>query len=128
MPNERAERLAELVGGRAHVAFTTGTDFGTQRGLFISVAAYRDRVNAAADVEELLAEMIFADLDQVTVRVGKLEAALRKPSPAAQRDEQSREPQAQHRGAQDAEPQGHRHERTVRARPSATQNKCATVR
>ena len=56
-----------------------------------TVAAYRDRVDALADVEELLAEMIFADLDQVTVRVGKLEAALRKPSPAAQREEQTRE-------------------------------------
>ena len=56
-----------------------------------TVAAYRDRVDAAADVEELLAEMIFADLDQVTVRIDKLEAAIRKPAPAAQREEQSRE-------------------------------------
>jgi len=56
-----------------------------------AVAPYRDRVSPAADVEELLAEMIFADLDQVTVRVGKLEAAIRKPAPVAQREEQARE-------------------------------------
>jgi ribosome-binding ATPase len=56
-----------------------------------AVPPYRDRVDAAGDVEELLAEMIFADLDQVTARVGKLEAALKKPSPAAVRDEQQRE-------------------------------------
>jgi GTP-binding protein YchF len=56
-----------------------------------AVPPYRDRVDALADVEELLAEMIFADLDQVTARVGKLEVALKKPSPAAVRDEQQRE-------------------------------------
>ncbi len=54
-----------------------------------SVATYRDRIDPAADVQELLAEMIFADLDQVTSRVHKLEAALKKPSP--NRDEQLKE-------------------------------------
>jgi hypothetical protein len=54
-----------------------------------TVGAYRGRVDASADAEELLAEMIFADLDQVTVRMGRLEAALRKPT--SQRDEQGRE-------------------------------------
>jgi len=34
-----------------------------------AVAAYRDRVDPAADVEELLTEMLFADLEQVTNRI-----------------------------------------------------------
>ena len=59
-------------------------DFETE-----AVPAYRGRVDPAADVEELLAEMLFADLEQVTARMDKLEAAMRKPS--AQRDEQARE-------------------------------------
>ena len=53
------------------------------------VGAYRGRVDAAADVAELLAEMVFADLDQVTVRIEKLTAAVRKPT--ADRDAQQRE-------------------------------------
>ena len=36
------ERLADAVGDYAHVAWISGTDFGTQRGLFISPDAYRD--------------------------------------------------------------------------------------
>jgi len=32
----------DLLGERVQVAFITGTDFGTQRGLFISVETYRD--------------------------------------------------------------------------------------
>ncbi len=36
------DRLAAIVGDRADVAFVTGTDFGTQRGLFLSVKTYRD--------------------------------------------------------------------------------------
>lgn len=56
-----------------------------------AVAPYRDRVDAQADAEELLAEMLFADLDQVTSRVAKLEAAVKKPAPPAQREEQQRE-------------------------------------
>ncbi len=54
-----------------------------------AVAAYRDRVNALADVQELLAEMLFADLDQVTSRIDRLEAALKKPT--AKKDEQAHE-------------------------------------
>jgi hypothetical protein len=34
--------LAGAVGDRVQVVFTTGTDFGTQRGLFISPQSYRD--------------------------------------------------------------------------------------
>lgn len=35
-------RIHEMVGDRISAVFITGTDFGTQRGLFISVKAYRD--------------------------------------------------------------------------------------
>lgn len=54
-----------------------------------AVPAYRGRVDPAADVEELLAEMLFADLDQVTTRIEKLSAAILKPT--AQRDLQKHE-------------------------------------
>ena len=54
-----------------------------------TAAAYRGRVDAAADVEELRSEMLFADLEQATQRVEKLEQAVRKPTP--RRDEQQRE-------------------------------------
>lgn len=36
------ERLAGAVGDKVQVVFVSGTDFGTQRGLFISKQAYRD--------------------------------------------------------------------------------------
>jgi uroporphyrinogen-III decarboxylase len=36
------ETLIKLFGDRLQAAFITGTDFGTQRGTFISRAAYRD--------------------------------------------------------------------------------------
>jgi hypothetical protein len=36
------ELLAEAVGDKVQAVFVTGTDFGTQRGLFISPEAYRD--------------------------------------------------------------------------------------
>jgi len=36
------QTLIELFGNRVQAALLTGTDFGTQRGLFISVKAYRD--------------------------------------------------------------------------------------
>ncbi|HOD80334.1 MAG: methylcobalamin:coenzyme M methyltransferase [Planctomycetes bacterium ADurb.Bin126] len=35
-------RLADALGDNVQAAFTTGTDFGTQNGLFISPNAYRD--------------------------------------------------------------------------------------
>ncbi len=54
-----------------------------------SVAAYRDRVDPAGDLDDLLAEMLFADLDQVTARKEKLEASIKKPTP--RRDEFIRE-------------------------------------
>jgi len=39
---QNLETLINLFGDTVQVALLTGTDFGTQRGLFISVAAYRD--------------------------------------------------------------------------------------
>ncbi len=36
------EQLAKALGDKVQVAFVSGTDFGTQRGPFISPAAYRD--------------------------------------------------------------------------------------
>ena len=54
-----------------------------------TTAAYRDRIDPAADVEELREEMLFADLEQVTARIEKLEQSIKKPTP--KRDEQQRE-------------------------------------
>lgn len=54
-----------------------------------SVATYRGRIDPESDLQELLAEMLFADLDQVTSRIEKLEAAVKKPT--VKRDEQIRE-------------------------------------
>ena len=39
---QNIDRVAEAVGDRVQVVFVTGTDFGTQRGLFISPQTYRD--------------------------------------------------------------------------------------
>ncbi|HUW32408.1 MAG TPA: uroporphyrinogen decarboxylase family protein, partial [Planctomycetota bacterium] len=39
---ENIKRLGKAVGGHAQAAFVCGTDFGTQRGPFISRQAYRD--------------------------------------------------------------------------------------
>ena len=36
------ERIANAVGNMVQVVFVSGTDFGTQRGLFISLSAYRE--------------------------------------------------------------------------------------
>ncbi|HUS48446.1 MAG TPA: DUF933 domain-containing protein [Phycisphaerae bacterium] len=54
-----------------------------------TVPAYRDRADPAADVREMLDEMLFADLEQVTNRMEKLEAGIRKPT--QHRDEEMRE-------------------------------------
>lgn len=54
-----------------------------------AVAAYRNRIDPASDVEELVTELVFADLDQVIARSDKLQAALKKPT--ADRQENMRE-------------------------------------
>ncbi len=54
-----------------------------------TVPQYRSRIDPVADVGELLAEMLFADMEQVAARVEKLEAAIKRPS--RNRDEQVKE-------------------------------------
>ena len=54
-----------------------------------TTAAYRDRIDPEADIAELRDEMLFADLEQVTARIEKLEQSIKKPTP--KRDEQQRE-------------------------------------
>ena len=81
---QNLETLIKLLGDRVQAVFITGTDFGTQRGLFISGAAYRElykpfhqRVNklvhqksqwktfihSCGGVRELLPEFIDAGFD-----------------------------------------------------------------
>jgi len=54
-----------------------------------AVPAYRGRVDPRADLDELMSEMLFSDLEQVTNRVAKLTESVRKPTP--DRDEQLKE-------------------------------------
>jgi GTP-binding protein YchF len=54
-----------------------------------SVAAYRDRIRPQADIDELHSELIFADLEQVTNRIEKLEKSVQKPTKT--RDQEMRE-------------------------------------
>lgn len=54
-----------------------------------AAAPYRGRVDPAADVSELRDEMLFADLERVSNRVAKLEAAVKKPT--QHREEEARE-------------------------------------
>lgn len=45
-----------------------------------SVPAYRNRIDAKADLEELTSELTFCDLEAVTTRLEKLEKSLKKPT------------------------------------------------
>lgn len=45
-----------------------------------AVPPYRNRINARADVDELIAELVFCDLEQVTTRIERLEKSLKKPT------------------------------------------------
>jgi GTP-binding protein YchF len=54
-----------------------------------TVPAYRDRIDPDADVEEFLSELLFADLDQVTARIERLEEQVKKPT--KDRDQHVRE-------------------------------------
>jgi len=51
-----------------------------------SIPAYRNRIDPAADLDELREEMLFSDLEQVTARIDKLQSALRKPTPDRERN------------------------------------------
>ena len=44
-----------------------------------SVPAYRDRIDPVADLEAIWGELLFADLEIVTTRIERIEAALKKP-------------------------------------------------
>ena len=50
-----------------------------------TVPAYRDRIDALADFEELRTEFILCDLEQVTNRVEKLKIQVTKPTPDRER-------------------------------------------
>ncbi len=54
-----------------------------------SVPAYRDRIDPQADLEEFKTELIFADLEQVTNRIERLQESIKKPTP--RRDEHRKE-------------------------------------
>ena len=51
--------------------------------------AYRNKIDSVRDAEELKQEVLFADLERVSARIDKLDAAAKKPTP--RRDEQRRE-------------------------------------
>ncbi|MDY7009878.1 MAG: DUF933 domain-containing protein [Planctomycetota bacterium] len=51
-----------------------------------TVPPYRNRIDPAADLEELRAEMLFSDLEQATGRVEKLWASVGKPTPEQDRN------------------------------------------
>jgi len=54
-----------------------------------AVPPYRGRVNPQADLNELMSEMLFSDLEQATNRIAKLTDSVKKPTP--DRDEKLKE-------------------------------------
>ena len=56
-----------------------------------SVVAYRDRVDAKADLEELTSELSFCDLETVTTRIERLEKAMKKPTKTLDKDKHEHE-------------------------------------
>jgi len=54
-----------------------------------STPCYRDRIDPQADLEEMMEEFVFADMDQLTRRIEKLEGQIKKPTP--RRDEDKKE-------------------------------------
>lgn len=51
-----------------------------------AVPSYRDRVDADADFNAMWEELMFADLEGVTTRIERLEAALKKPTKTSEAD------------------------------------------
>ncbi len=51
-----------------------------------AVPPYRNRINPQADINELMEEFIFADMDQLTRRIEKLEVSSKKPTPNKEND------------------------------------------
>lgn len=68
-----------------------------------SVPAYRDRVNAQADLEELTSELIFCDLEAVSARVERLEKGLKKPTKTHEQEKRELELMQRCREALEAE-------------------------
>lgn len=56
-----------------------------------SVPPYRNRVDPQADLDELMDEFVFADMDQVSRRIEKLEASVKKPSPTRELEKKEME-------------------------------------
>jgi len=51
-----------------------------------SVPPYRNRIDPQADINELMEEFVFADMDQLTRRIEKLEISSKKPTPNKEND------------------------------------------
>ena len=66
-----------------------------------AVSAYRDRVNAAADFNELRSEFILCDLEQISNRIEKLKVQISKPTP--DRDRYKKELELMEKGLQTLE-------------------------
>jgi len=56
-----------------------------------TVPAYRDRVDARSDLEELTAELIFCDLETVTTRIERLEKSLKRPTKTREQEKRQLE-------------------------------------
>lgn len=56
-----------------------------------SVPPYRNRVDARADLDELVSELIFCDLEAVTTRVDRLEKSLKKPTKTHEQEKKEME-------------------------------------
>jgi ribosome-binding ATPase len=67
-----------------------------------SVAAYRNRVDARAELKELLDEILWADLEAITNRVEKLEAQINKPTKTQAKDKAELELQKKFQAAIEA--------------------------
>jgi GTP-binding protein YchF len=55
------------------------------------VAAYRDRVDPAKDIDELKNELLLADLELIENRIAKLEVAITKPTPNVEQNKRELE-------------------------------------
>jgi GTP-binding protein YchF len=68
-----------------------------------AVPAYRNRVDARADLDELLAELMFNDLEAVTTRIERLEKSLKKPTKTHEQEKRELDLMQRLRAALEAE-------------------------
>lgn len=68
-----------------------------------SVPPYRNRVDPRADLDELVAELIFNDLDAVTTRIERLEKSLKKPTKTQEQEKRELELMQRLQGTLEAE-------------------------